>query len=158
MRYKRITFEEREEIFRLRYEERLPLGEIGERLGKDKSSVSRELKWGTKNRLYNPVTGEASRRNARRRQRPKLKMTGELWDMVKPKLELRWCRPNRLRNGEYPCYGMSAKTIYNYIHFHMKGELKKAALEDLRLKGKKRSQECGAKIRKKAKPGVKSAK
>jgi IS30 family transposase len=33
---------------------------------------------------------------------------------------------------------MSAKTIYNYIHFHMKGELKKAALEDLRQKGKKR--------------------
>jgi hypothetical protein len=31
MRYKRITLEEREEIFRLRYEERLPLREIGER-------------------------------------------------------------------------------------------------------------------------------
>jgi IS30 family transposase len=76
MRYKRITFEEREEIFRLRYEERLPLREIGERPGKDKSSVSRELKRGTKNRLYNPVTGEANRRNARRRQCPKLKMTG----------------------------------------------------------------------------------
>jgi IS30 family transposase len=63
--------EEREEIFRLRYEERLPLGEIGERLRKDKSSVSRELKRGTKNRLDNPVTGEANRLNAGRRQCPK---------------------------------------------------------------------------------------
>jgi IS30 family transposase len=33
---------------------------------------------------------------------------------------------------------MSAKTIYNYIHFHMKGELKKVAIGDLRQKGKKR--------------------
>jgi IS30 family transposase len=33
---------------------------------------------------------------------------------------------------------MSAKTIYNYIHFHLKGELKKAALGGLRQKGKKR--------------------
>jgi IS30 family transposase len=31
---------------------------------------------------------------------------------------------------------MGAKTIYNYIHIHMKGEL--TALEDLRQKGKKR--------------------
>jgi IS30 family transposase len=107
--------EEREEIFRLRY---------GERLGKDKSSVSRELKRGTKNRLYNPVTGEANRLNARRRQCPKLKMTGELWILIKPKLELRRSPEQVARwlEKEYPCYRMSAKTIYNYIHFHMKGE------------------------------------
>jgi IS30 family transposase len=30
------------------------------------------------------------------------------------------------------------KTIYNYVFFHMKGELKKPALQDLRLRGKKR--------------------
>jgi hypothetical protein len=33
---------------------------------------------------------------------------------------------------------MSGKTIYNYVFFHMKGELKKPALKDLRLRGKKR--------------------
>jgi IS30 family transposase len=96
MRYERITFEEREEFFRLRYEERLPLRETGERPGKDKSSVSRELKRGTKNRLYNPVTGEANRRNAGRRQCPKLKMTDELSILIKPN---RAGRPDRLRNG-----------------------------------------------------------
>jgi IS30 family transposase len=164
MRYERTTFEEREEIFRLRYEERLPQRETGERPGKDKSSVSRKLKRGTKNRLYNPVTGEANRLNAGRRQRPKLKMFCEIWDMVKPKPEPR--RPPEQAaqwlEKKYPCYRMSAKTIYNHIHFHMKGELKKAALEDLRQKGKKRrknaAQECGAEIRKRAKPGVKPAK
>jgi len=34
---------------------------------------------------------------------------------------------------------VSGKTIYNYLHFHMKGELKKLALQKLRQKGKKRS-------------------
>jgi hypothetical protein len=33
---------------------------------------------------------------------------------------------------------MSGKTIYNYVFFHMKGELKKPALKDLRLRGKAR--------------------
>jgi hypothetical protein len=53
---------------------------------------------------------------------------------------------------------MSAKTIYTSIQFHMKGELKKIALGDLRQKGKKRAQECGAGIRKRAKPGGKPVK
>jgi len=34
---------------------------------------------------------------------------------------------------------VSEKTIYNYLYFHMKGELKKLALQELRQKGKKRS-------------------
>jgi IS30 family transposase len=140
MGYERITLEEREEIFRLRYEERLFLREIGQRLHKNKSSISRELRRGTKNKLYNPITAEANQRNARKRQCPKLKMTGELWTLIKPKLERRWS-PEQVAQWlekEYPCYKMSAKTIYNSIHFHMKGELKKIALEDLRQKGKKR--------------------
>jgi IS30 family transposase len=56
MGYQRITMEEREEIFRLRYEERLFLRETGQKLHKDKSAISRELKRGTKNKLYNPIT------------------------------------------------------------------------------------------------------
>jgi IS30 family transposase len=38
---------------------------------------------------------------------------------------------------------MSAKTIYHYIHFDLKGALKKIALEDLRQKGKKRRKNTG---------------
>jgi IS30 family transposase len=140
MRYERITLEEREEIFRLRYEKRLFLREIGQRLHKNKSSVSRELKRGTKNKLYNPITAEANHRNARKRQCPKLKMTCELWSLIKPKLERRWSPEQVVQwlEKEYPCYKMNAKTIYTSIQFPMKGELKKVALGDLRQKGKKR--------------------
>ncbi|MDR0628639.1 MAG: helix-turn-helix domain-containing protein [Treponema sp.] len=72
MSYERITLEEREGGFRLRYEERLFLWEIGQRLNKNKSSVSRELKRGTRNKLYNPIIAEAGHLNARKRQCPKL--------------------------------------------------------------------------------------
>jgi IS30 family transposase len=41
--------------------------QIGEKLGRDKSSISRELKRGTKNRIYSPLTGEAHKRNMRKR-------------------------------------------------------------------------------------------
>ena len=66
MSYQRITLEEREEIFRLRYAERLTLKEIGEKLNKDKSSVSRELRRGAKNKIYNRgglTHGKANARN-----------------------------------------------------------------------------------------------
>ena len=140
MSYRRITLEEREEILYLRYAEHRTLREIGERLGKDKSSISRELRRGTKNGIYNPSAGEKARQNGRKRQCPKLKMTDAAWRLVKPKLEKRWSPEEieqRLREG-YPEHLMSAKTIYNYIHFHMKGELRKLALGELRQKGKKR--------------------
>lgn len=139
MSYQRIRLEEREEIFRLRYLEHLTMKQIGEKLGRDKSSISRELKRGTKNRIYNPLTGEAHRRNMRKLQCPKLKVTDEIWELAKPKLEKRW-PPSEIAGWlerEYN-YKVSAGTIYNYIHFHMKGELKKLALSELRLKGKKR--------------------
>ncbi|GMO43422.1 MAG: hypothetical protein Pg6C_05040 [Treponemataceae bacterium] len=139
MSYQRIRLEEREEIFRLRYLEHLTMKQIGEKLGRDKSSISRELKRGTKNRIYSPLAGEAHKRNMRKLQCPKLKVTDEIREPAKPKLEKRRPPPEiagRLER-EYN-YKMSAGTIYNYIRFHMKGELKKLALSGLRLKGKKR--------------------
>jgi IS30 family transposase len=90
MSYQRIRLEEREEIFRLRYLERLTMKQIGEKLGRDKSSISRELKRGTKHKIYNPLTGEVHKRNMRKLQCPKLKVTDEIWELVKPKLEKRW--------------------------------------------------------------------
>jgi hypothetical protein len=44
-------------------------------------------KTGTKNKLYNPITAEANHQRARMRQSPKLKMTDEIWEIIKPKLE-----------------------------------------------------------------------
>jgi IS30 family transposase len=66
------------------------LKEIGQRLKKDKSSISRELKRGKKNRRYNPVTAEERSKEARKRQWPRLKVTDEIGDLIKPKLEKRW--------------------------------------------------------------------
>ena len=132
MSYRRITLEEREAIFYLRYVEHQTLREIGERLGKDKSSISREIRRGTKNGMYNPLTGEKARQNGRKRQCPKLKMTGAAWRLVKPILEKRWS-PEEIEQWlweEYPEHLMSAKTIYNYPHFHLKGELKQLALSE----------------------------
>jgi IS30 family transposase len=90
--------------------------------------------------MYNPIIAEARHLEARRNQRPRLTMTGEAWNMVKPRLEKRWSPEEVAKwlEKEYPEYAMSSKTIYNYIFFHMKGELKKLALKDLRLRGKKR--------------------
>jgi IS30 family transposase len=98
MSYQRIRLEEREEIFRLRYLEHLTMKQIGEILGRDKSSISRELKRGTKNRIYSPPTGGAHKRNMRKLQCPKLKVTDELWVFAKPKLEKRR-QLRRLRDG-----------------------------------------------------------
>jgi IS30 family transposase len=67
-------------------------------------------------------------------------MTSEAWNMVKPRLENRWSLEEVAKwlEKEYPCYAVLSKTIYNYIFFHMKEELKKLALQGLCLQGKKR--------------------
>jgi IS30 family transposase len=67
-------------------------------------------------------------------------MSDEAWDTIKPQLEKRWSAEEIAKwlKKEYPCYAMYGKTIYNYVFFHMKGELKKIALQDLRLRGTRR--------------------
>jgi IS30 family transposase len=69
--------------------------------------------------MYNPVIAEVRHLEARRNQRPRLKMTDEAWDSIKGRLEKRWS-PEEVAQWlkkEYPCYAMSEKTIYNYIFF-----------------------------------------
>jgi IS30 family transposase len=78
MRYERITLKEREDMFRLHHENRLFGREIRQMLNKNKSSISGELKRGTRNKLYNPISAEANHRNGRKGQCPKLTMTSEL--------------------------------------------------------------------------------
>jgi IS30 family transposase len=60
--------------------------------------------------------------------------------VIKPKLESRWS-PDQIAKwlkNHYPEHSVSGKTIYNYLNFHMRGELKKLTLKDLRQHGKKR--------------------
>ena len=77
-------------------------------------------------------------------------MTGKAWRLVKPKREKRRS-PQEIEqwlSREYPEHHMSAETVYSYIHFRMKGELKKLVLSELRQEGKKRRRpgEKGGKI------------
>jgi IS30 family transposase len=133
---------ERMDIFKLLYVERLKPSAIAAALNRKPSSITREREKGMDNGMYNPIIAEARHLEARRNQRPRLKMTDEAWNMVKGRLEKRWSPEevaHRLKK-EYPEYAMSGKTIYTYIFFHMKGELKKLALQDLRLRGKKRKE------------------
>jgi IS30 family transposase len=134
---------ERMDIFKLLYVERLKPSAIAVSLNRSPSSITRELEKGMDNGMYNPIIAEARHLEARRNQCPRLKMTDEAWKTVKPQLEKRWS-PEEVAQWlkkEYPEYAMSGKTIYNYLFFHLKGELKKLALGDLRLRGKERKQE-----------------
>jgi IS30 family transposase len=128
------------DIFKLLYVERLTPSAIAEALNRKPSSITREIAKGMDNGMYNPVIAEAGHLEARRNQRPRLKTTDEAWAIIKPQLEKRWSPEEVAKwlKKEYPDYAVSGKTIYNYIFFHMKGELKKLALQDLRLRGKAR--------------------
>jgi IS30 family transposase len=135
-----MTLVERMDIFRLLYVERLKPSTIAAMLNRQPSSITRELEKGMDQGMYNPLLAEVRHLEARRNQRPRLKMTGEAWNVIKPRLEKRWSPEEVAQWLEkaYPEHAMSGKTIYNYVFFHMKGELKKLALQDLRLRGKER--------------------
>lgn len=140
MSYRRMTLTERMEIFKMYHIESLKIIEIALKLNRSTSTISREINRGMDDGSYNPFLAEYDHLKQRRHQCPKLKINSNVWKLIKPKLELRWS-PEQIANWlkkDYPIHAMSGKTIYNYIHFHMKGELKKLALKDLRRRGKKK--------------------
>jgi IS30 family transposase len=135
-----MTFAERMDLFRLLYIEKQRPAQIALVLGREASTITREIKKGTDGGAYNPFVGEFLHLKARKQQSPHLKVTHEAWRLIKPQLEHRWS-PEQIAQwlaGKYPEYAMSGKTIYNYVQFHMKGELKKLALADFRQRGKPR--------------------
>ncbi|GMO43736.1 MAG: hypothetical protein Pg6C_05540 [Treponemataceae bacterium] len=90
MSYRRMTLVERMDIFRLLYVERLKPSAIAAALNRAPSSITRELEKGMDNGMYNPILAETRHLEERRNQRPRLKMTDEAWNIVKPQLEQRW--------------------------------------------------------------------
>ncbi len=135
-----MNLNERMAIFQMIYTKRLKLSQIASNLGRRASSITREIKRGTDEGYYNPLIAEYEHLRQRKNQSPKLKIDNKSWQLIKPKLQLRWS-PQQIAKWleiNYPSDKVSDKTIYNYVHFHMRGELKKLALKDLRLKGKKR--------------------
>jgi transposase, IS30 family len=140
MSYQRMTFKERMDIFKMFHLEKLTKSEIAKRTGRALSSVSREIERGKDAGSYNPFLAEYIHLKQRKYQSPRFKIDSKVWELIKPKLELRWS-PDEIAKWlkkDYPEQSMSGKTIYNYIHFHMGGSLKKLALKDLRQRGKLR--------------------
>jgi transposase, IS30 family len=141
--YKRLCSNDRERMCKLLIEGKSQTLIAGE-IGVHQTSISRELKLGWNGSGYDPLRAQKqSLRNRATKVLP-LKIDKITWHVIKQYLGLKWS-PEEIEKSlrKYDFYGtiqpVCAKTIYNYIHFHMKGELKKLALQELRLKGKKRS-------------------
>ena len=140
--YKRITGKDREEIAVY-----FGLGETQEtiawRIGVSQSTISRELKKGADRRSYNPFLAQRESTKRALGRRPKLKINASTFKVIKNHLAIHWSPfqiADFLQNNanDDTVVPVSEKTIYNYLHFHMKGELQKLALQELRQKGKKR--------------------
>ncbi len=139
MSYKRICLNERMEIFKGLYQQRMNSSEIAVKLNRSVSTITREIVRGTDGDGYNPFFAECMHLRQRIKQSPKLKIDASLWRIIHEKLELRWSPEQIGRFIDQSRIGsVSGKTIYNYINFHLKGELKKLAFRELRQRGRKR--------------------
>ena len=141
--YTRITHDERDRIVLL-IQQGNNQKQIAVALGKNQSSISRELRKGAKSNGYSPQTASFRTDVRAMKRKPKLRINQGTLDVIKNHLGLHWS-PRQIafylttldKNGIVR--RVCEKTIYNYLHFHLRGELKKLALAELRLKGKKRS-------------------
>jgi transposase, IS30 family len=150
--YTRIQEAERERIC-VYFQKGYNQSKIARIIGRSQSSISRERKKGKQYGIYNPIL--AQRRTVVRGlvRKPKLKTDKPTWACIDNHLSIGWS-PKQIsdflhNNGNDGTVSpVSEKTIYNYINFHMKGELKKLALVELRQRGKARStrQETRGKI------------
>lgn len=143
--YKRLSFEEREEISRL-LESGQTIRSIAKSLNRNPSTISREvnrLSGGKKN--YRALAGQKqSLRKARSRRLDKRKLFAneKLLSVVRAKLKLHWS-PDQIANYlkttyECPTMHLSAESIYTYIYILPRGQLREELSNQLRDKHKKR--------------------
>ncbi len=117
---------------------------IAKKTGFSQSAISRELKKGDDRGAYNPFLAQRKTDSYAKSRSRALKMNDSTWQVIQNHLAIRWS-PYQIADflhkseNDGTVVPVSEKTIYNYLHFHMKGELKKLALQELRQKGKKRS-------------------
>lgn len=117
---------------------------IARKTGFSQSAISRELKKGEDRGAYNPFLAQRKTDFFAKSRSPELKINDLTWHVIQNHLAIRWS-PYQIADflhksaNDATVVPVSEKTIYNYLHFHMKGELKKLALQELRQKGKKRS-------------------
>lgn len=116
---------------------------IAAQIGVSQSAISRELRKGMDRGTYNPVLAQRLTEERGRSRIPDLKINEATWTMIENHLAIHWS-PYQIadflqrRAKDATVVPVSEKTIYNYLHFHLKGELQKLALQELRQKGKAR--------------------
>jgi len=143
MNYRRLSFEEREEISRL-LSAGFSIRAIANSLQRNPSTISREL-----SRLkipeYRAISGQARsirKARSRRLKQSKIESNQELKKAILEKLMLFWS-PEQIANylkETYECKSMHASkdTIYSYIYIQPRGELRSQLTQQLRDKHKKR--------------------
>ncbi|WP_102372633.1 helix-turn-helix domain-containing protein [Enorma phocaeensis] len=158
-RYKHLTIGEREDIMRMRREGRR-VGEMAREIGRDESTVSRELRRNSRERFYRAST--AQRRYEARRERcrrPRLLDDPERLELVRSRvLEGRWS-PEQLEGRillERPDLAVSDATIYREV---AAGRLDRCiggprASARLRRRGRRRRQRGEAELRWKSKSNI----
>lgn len=144
--YKRLSLNEREEISRL-LAARCNFSEIARRLGRDRSTIWREVSKGSCNRCtYRAVKADRrAKRNASKRKsgRRRITLCPELRKYVLAKLKLCWS-PEQIAESlkkHYPDDNqmrVSPETIYATLYVLPKGNLKKELLSCLRRSHKRR--------------------
>lgn len=144
MRYKRLTFEEREEISRGSANS-LSLRQIARLLGRSPSTISREIRRFSGRVDYRALSGQQQalrRARTRRAGKRKLVLNERLLGAVKTKLNLRWS-PHQIAQYLKSAYDtsdmhISAESIYTYVYVFLRRDLRAEFTNQLHLGHKKR--------------------
>lgn len=147
--YKRLDSDEREEISRM-LAQKCSFRNIAEALGRQVSTISREISAGSDNKYtYRAVKAhKRAKRNASKRKRNKRILNDhlELWRYVHKKLKKKWS-PKQIAEElkkDYPLdmtMRIAPETIYTYIYVLPRGALKKELVSCLRQNRKRRYQQ-----------------
>lgn len=144
-KYKRLSIEEREELLVLNAQS-LSVREIGRRLSRSPSTVSRELKRHlSSSRVYRASWAQKQselKASSRRKGQSKIGSNLELLSEIKSRLKQYWSPEQIARDlcKRYEDLAMNAskETIYTYIYLLPRGELRAELIRCLRRSHKKR--------------------
>jgi IS30 family transposase len=145
-KYQQLQTDERIRV-ELWQAEHVSMREIGRRLGRSPSTISRELRRNVPERgnAYRATDAQAARslRRDASRPKPKLHVDGVLWGVVCEMLRWQWS-PQEMAAmlkrtfPEQASYQVSHETIYNAIYAQPKGELRRELVACLRQGRSKR--------------------
>jgi IS30 family transposase len=116
MSYHRLTQDDRNTIYRMLKMEGLTLTAISQALGKDKSTISREIRRNTGGRGYRPLQAHKLAIQRQSAKGAASRIEGELRQEIDCKLKLKWSPEqisNRLKREKKT--QVSHETIYKYV-------------------------------------------